>query len=99
MDTVVLRGLTMYPACKLDVLGHHRHPSCMDRTEVPVLKHRDRIGLTGLLQGLKGVGCEPQLFIPVVHFPCYLTAQAVEGALAKKEVEAALVLSYVLERT
>jgi hypothetical protein len=60
---------------QLDVLGHDRHPLCVDGTQVGVLEQTHQVGLRRLLKGEHGVALETQIGLqnahhtPSVHHP------------------------------
>ncbi len=47
----------------MEVLGHDGDPSCVDSTQVGILKEADQVGLGCLLQGQHGLALEPDLLL------------------------------------
>jgi len=87
-------SLATYPASKLNVFWHNRHPLGMDRAEIGVLEQPNKVRLSGLLESGDGGALEPEICLEIL---CYLTDKPLKRELADQELGALLVLSDLSE--
>ena len=68
---------------QLEVLRHDSHPLCMDSTQVSILKQRNQVGLSCLLESQHCLTLESDLLFELSR---NLTDKSLEGKLPDQQV-------------
>lgn len=87
-------GLSTDATSKVDITGHNGDTLAVDGTEVDVLKERDEVSLSSLLEGSNSGALETEVSLAVLG---NLTNETLEGELADQELSGLLVTTDLTE--